>query len=148
MKRAIGIIGAAILLIALLLPGTTAASVLQDAESGWVLVDVIALNDGADYEERRPADSVYHHVLSYGHNRFSFQFRYIGPSDDSTDPPMVHGESITFEASFSEPPEVIRSGDQVDIAVDLTRRTASRSPRHLPQSVASTARITARTAIS
>jgi hypothetical protein len=90
-----------------------------EGEYAWVLVKTID-EKGEDYLKRQEeSGGPYKNTISYGENNFSTTFIYTGPSDDYYNPPMVHGETITFEGSFSKPPEVIKAGEEISIKVEL-----------------------------
>lgn len=90
-------------------------------EGAWVLVEVIdedcaeeIAKSNEDYED------VYRVEGSYSRNNYSITSTYIGPSDDYYDPPKIHGESLSFTASFSEPPQVIYADQEIPISISLS----------------------------
>ncbi len=93
-----------------------------EGEYAWVLSknDIID-EDAKAYIEQKNKDyeGVYFNTVSYGRGEYSHTWTYVGPTDDYYDPPMENGETISFEGSFSSPPEVIKGGEEISITVSL-----------------------------
>ena len=99
-------------------PTPTTASLLEEDEHAWVLVDVIAVQDEEDFKEHTAHPYVL--VPSYGHSQYGVHWTYTGDTDTYYDPDKLHGESITFQGSFSKPPNVIRGDERVSVTADVS----------------------------
>jgi hypothetical protein len=95
-------------------------SSLEDEEYGWVLVEIIDLDHEEDFEKYNAQyEDIYRYTGIYERNDFIITRSYIGDTDTSFDPPKIYGESMTFQGSFSQPPEMIALGENVTIQVRL-----------------------------
>lgn len=93
----------------------------SEDENVWVLVNVVD-DDGEEYisSHNKSYKGVYETEANYGRNNFSIKSTYVGKTDTYYDPDKVHGENITYIASFSKPPEVIKAGDKISINLSLS----------------------------
>lgn len=94
-------------------------SVVAEQEYGWVLTE-IEDRENKDLFSASNKSSEYNIVGNYGRSNYSIAWTYIGKTKNNYDPPMVNGESITFNASFSSPPQVIRANEEVTINLSLS----------------------------
>jgi hypothetical protein len=93
----------------------------DEEEYAWVLKEVID-HDGKEAIEsfNNTHKGVYEVEATYARNDFTIKRTYIGKTNNSYDPPAVHGESMAFKGTFSQPPEVLAAGENVEITVSLS----------------------------
>jgi hypothetical protein len=120
MKKVVSVL-MTIALIGFFLVSSTFTVLGNQNEGAWVLVEVID-KDGAEEiaKSNKDYEGVYHIEGNYSRNNYSVTSTYIGPSDDYYDPPKINGESLSFTASFSEPPQVIYADDEITINISLS----------------------------
>ncbi|MDY6868550.1 MAG: FecR family protein [Chloroflexota bacterium] len=122
MMKKVTIILTSIILIGVnLLSSTLTVQGAQDEGYAWVLVDVIDIDSSeeiADYNENY--EGIYRQEGNYSRNNFKITKTYTGPSDDWYSPPKINGETASFTASYSAPPQVIHAGEEITINVSLS----------------------------
>ncbi|MDW7669504.1 MAG: hypothetical protein SCJ93_11825, partial [Bacillota bacterium] len=93
----------------------------ESKDYGWVLVEIIDIDNKKAFEDYNEGYKDNYNIEgSYGPSNFSIKWTYIGQSDSYSDPDKVNGESITFDASFSKPPEQIKPGNEISINLSLS----------------------------
>ncbi|MDG6218249.1 MAG: hypothetical protein QCI00_02280 [Candidatus Thermoplasmatota archaeon] len=109
-----------ILLGSFFIVGSLNVSSIDDAEYNWVLVEIIDYEHDEEFENYNSQyENIYRLSGIYERNHFIITRSYIGKTDTSLDPPKIHGESVTFQASFSQPPEKISEGENVTVTIKL-----------------------------
>jgi len=93
----------------------------ESEDYGWVLVEVVDIDNKKAFEDYNEGyKDIYNIEGSYGRNNFSIKWTYVGKSDSNSEPNKVNGESITFDASFSQPPEQIKPDSEISINFSLS----------------------------
>ncbi|MEL7649153.1 MAG: hypothetical protein AAGU76_13730 [Sedimentibacter sp.] len=92
----------------------------------WVLVEVIDGSNDREWDLQNQSET-YTYSPSYSRGAYSVTTTYIGESDDYYDPPYVNGESLTVQANWSIPPEVIQKDDVISLngSIATTANTQS-----------------------
>lgn len=95
-------------------------------EYAWVLVEVIDVTNDESFAQANKSE-VYQISQSYGRGAYSITKTYIGESDDYYDPPYINGESLTVQANWSTPPDVIGKDDEISLTgtISVTANTQS-----------------------
>ncbi len=95
-------------------------------EYAWFLVEVIDVTNDEAFAQANTSE-VYQTSPSYGRGAYSITRTYIGESDDYYDPPYVHGESLTIQANWSTPPDVIGKDEEISLTatIGVTANTQS-----------------------
>ncbi len=95
-------------------------------EYAWVLIEVIDVTNDEAFAQANTSE-VYQISPSYGRGAYSITRTYIGESDDYYDPPYVNGESLTVQANWSTPPNVIGKDDEISLncSIGVTANTQS-----------------------
>ncbi len=99
---------------------------IPKGEYAWFLVEVIDVTNDEAFAQANTSD-VYQISPSYGRGAYSITRTYIGESDDYYDPPYVHGESLTIQANWSTPPDVIGKDEEISLTatIGVTANTQS-----------------------
>lgn len=107
-------------MIILILPGFMEKSTFDTDDYRWVLVEI----DDQEYQEAfqnyNKNNENYDLQGTYGQNQFKIKWTYVGITDTSKEPNMIQGESITFDASFSTPKQVIEANEDIVINMSLS----------------------------
>jgi|GEM_PF-6906906 len=99
-----------------LLPNVTHA---QGEQVGrWVLVEAIDYDFAEQWAEMNKSP-VYSYEPSYSGGTYSVTWTYKGESDNYYNPPVVHGESLAIQATWSAPPREIPAGQQVSLSLSI-----------------------------
>jgi len=92
----------------------------------WVLTEVIDGSNDDKWTEQNTSES-YKYTPSYGRGAYSVTTTYIGESDDYYDPPYVNGESLTVQANWSIPSEIIGKDDVVSLNFSIAATANTQS---------------------
>lgn len=95
-------------------------------EYAWVLTEVVDGSNDSEWDLQNLSES-YTYSPSYGRGAYSVTTTYIGESDDYYDPPYVNGESLTVQANWSTPPDVIGKDDVVSLSGTITATANTQS---------------------
>ncbi|HCX05059.1 MAG TPA: hypothetical protein DHM42_11320 [Clostridiales bacterium] len=126
MKKVLGILIITALIMTSI--GSITVSASESEDYGWELVEIVDLDNKEAFEDYNEGYKDNYNIEgSYGRNNFSIKWTYIGQTDTYSDPDKINGESITFDASFSKPPEQIKPGDEISIKVSLSAGSNSLS---------------------
>lgn len=106
-----------ILMMTLMVPVSMMAA--ESDDYAWVLLEIEDLDNKEKFASRNENNN-YDHKGNYSRNNFSIKWTYNGKTDTYYDPDKVNGESITFNASFSNPPQVIKAGEEISINLSLS----------------------------
>ncbi|MDK2801178.1 MAG: hypothetical protein PWQ70_2797 [Clostridiales bacterium] len=86
----------------------------------WVLKEVIDYDRKEEVSEYNENNKDYELMVGYSPLAFYQIRKYIGKDDDYYDPPKVNGESVTINANWSTPPNVIEEGEEVTLQLSLS----------------------------
>jgi len=92
----------------------------------WVLSEVVDGSNDADWDSMNLSET-YTYSVGYGRGAYSVTTTYIGESDDYYNPPYVNGESLTIQANWSTPPEIIGKDDVVSLTGKIAATANSQS---------------------
>lgn len=84
----------------------------------WVLVEVIDGSNDSEWDLQNQSES-YTYSPSYGRGAYSVTTTYIGETDNYYNPPYVNGESLTVQANWATPPDIIGKDDIVSLSVTI-----------------------------
>jgi hypothetical protein len=95
-------------------------------EYAWVLTEVVDGSNDSEWDLQNQSES-YTYSPSYGRGAYSVTTTYIGESDDYYDPPYVNGESLTVQANWSTPPDLIGKDDVVSLSGSIVATANTQS---------------------
>lgn len=106
--------------------GHSKSSKATIGEYAWVLTDVIDGSNDAEWDSMNLSET-YTYSVGYGRGSYSVTTTYIGESDDYYNPPYVNGESLSIEANWSVPPEIIGKNDVISLTGKIAATANSQS---------------------
>lgn len=120
---------AVILAILLFLPMLLSSGVSAEEEYAWVLSKIVDNDCTADIEQynqdSRDSEGDYQYGGSYGRGNFTIEQTYVGKTDDYYDPDKLNGEKNAITAIWSEPPQMISSGEELSLTLSLSSKPAT-----------------------
>jgi hypothetical protein len=101
-------------------PSAEPEPVLSEAkqEYAWVLVDTVNENYQANIDNTNKG-GVYEVSASASPGSYTYSWKYVGESDDYSDPPFIHGEGYATQLTISVPPNTMKGGETVSLNFNL-----------------------------
>lgn len=84
----------------------------------WVLVETVHETYQANIDNTNKG-GVYEVSASASPGSYTYSWKYVGESDDYSDPPFIHGEGYATQLTISVPPNTMKGGETVSLNFNL-----------------------------
>lgn len=103
-------------------PETNEDASPADSSHAWVLVDTVIHDAKEDFESvNKRYAGIYENSGAVSPGVFTWTNTYVGNTiDNYAKPPMVHGEGGACEGSYTQPPAVIKGGEELSMTDSLS----------------------------